>query len=139
MINFYNQSLEFKFPDKIKTKQWLKQVVEIETKREKNIGNIAFIFCSDDEILEVNSKYLNHNYLTDVITFNYNDGNKISGDVFIGLNTVKENSEIYSVTFEEELRRVIVHSVLHLLNYDDATEDQQKIMRGREDYYLSIF
>lgn len=139
MINFYNQSLEFKFPNKIKTRQWLRQVVELETKREKNIRNLAFIFCSDDEILEVNSKYLNHNYLTDVITFNYNDGNKISGDVFIGLNTVKENSEIYSVTFEEELRRVIVHSVLHLLNYDDATEDQQKIMRGREDYYLSIF
>jgi rRNA maturation RNase YbeY len=139
MIKFYKEGTNYNFPDKSTAKSWIKQVVDKETNKELFAKDICFIFCSDEYILEVNSKYLNHNYLTDVITFNYNEGKYINGDVFIGVNTVRENSVIYNTTFDEEMRRVVIHAVLHLLGYDDLTKDERSLMREKENLYLYIY
>lgn len=139
MIKFLKNGTNYNFPDKRKTSRWVLKVVEKETNNNKFVNNIAFIFSSDEQILEINSKYLNHNYLTDVITFNYNEDNFISADVFIGVNTVKENSVVYGVNFLDEMRRVIVHSVLHLLGYNDSNQNETLLMREKEDYYLLRF
>lgn len=139
MIKYLKNGTNYNFPEKRKTSRWLLKVVENETNNSKFVDNIAFIFSSDEQILEINSKYLNHNYLTDVITFNYNEGNFISADVFIGVNTVKENSIEYRVNFLDEMRRVIVHSVLHLLGYNDSNQIETSLMREKEDYYLFRF
>ena len=110
-------------------------VAESEIKR---LGDISIIFCSDNYILDVNLKYLNHDYFTDIITFDYCDKNILSGDLFISVDSVRENAIFFEVDFEEELRRVIVHGLLHLIGYDDHTEEGQKIMREKENYYISL-
>ncbi len=104
----------------------------------KTLGDISIIFCSDNYILDVNIRYLHHDYFTDVITFDYCEGNKLSGDLFISIDSVRENSIEFGTEFDEELHRVIVHGVLHLIGYDDHTPEDQKIMRAKEDYYLSL-
>ena len=135
MISFYNEQTEFGFKKKTSTRQWLKRVVESEIKK---LGNISVIFCSDPYILDINIKYLGHDYFTDIITFNYCEGNKISGDLFISIDTVRDNAEFYGSSFEDELDRVIVHGVLHLIGYDDHSQEDIKTMRSKEDYYLSL-
>ena len=110
-------------------------VAESEIKR---LGDISIIFCSDNYILDVNLKYLNHDYFTDIITFDYCDKDILSGDLFISVDSVRENAIFFEVDFEEELRRVIVHGLLHLIGYDDHTEEEQKIMREKENYYISL-
>ena len=102
------------------------------------IGALSFIFCSDAYILDVNMKYLQHDYFTDIITFDYREGQVLSGDLFISIDTVRANAEEYGVEFEDELNRVMVHGLLHLMGYDDHTEDQKKQMRQKEDYYLAM-
>lgn len=115
-------------------KKWLNQVISNEAKEE---GDITYIFCDDDYLLEKNIRFLNHNALTDVITFNYCEGNSVSGDIFISIERVKENSEIFKVDFLTELNRVMVHGLLHLLGYKDKTEKESNLMRKKENYYLS--
>ena len=110
-------------------------VAESEIKR---VGDISIIFCSDNYILDVNVKYLQHDYFTDIITFDYCEGQKLSGDLFISIDSVRENARYYGSEFEDELNRVIVHGLLHLIGYDDHTEEDQKIMRSKEDYYLEL-
>ena len=117
-------------------KKWLNQVISNEAKRE---GDITYIFCDDDYLLEKNIRFLNHNTLTDVITFDYCEEKSVSGDIFISIERVKENSEIFKVDFLTELNRVMVHGLLHLLGYKDKTEKESNLMRKKENYYLSKY
>ena len=117
-------------------KKWLNQVISNEAKKE---GDITYIFCDDDYLLEKNIRFLNHNTLTDVITFDYCEEKSVSGDIFISIERVKENSEIFKVDFLTELNRVMVHGLLHLLGYKDKTERESNLMRKKENYYLSKY
>lgn len=110
-------------------------VAESEIRR---IGDVNIIFCSDNYILDVNLKYLQHDYFTDIITFDYCENNVLFGDLFISVDSVRENSVFYNTEFEDELNRVMVHGILHLIGYDDHTEEDQKVMREKENYYLSL-
>lgn len=135
MVRFFNEDTSFQIKKKLLTKQWLKIVAESEIRR---LGDINIIFCSDPYILDVNIKYLGHDYFTDIITFDYSEGNTLSGDLFISIDSVRENSIFYKTEFIDELNRVIVHGLLHLIGYDDHTEKDISIMRSKENYYLQI-
>ncbi|MCQ2148366.1 MAG: rRNA maturation RNase YbeY [Bacteroidales bacterium] len=135
MVSYYTQDTDFKFKGKTFNNLWLKMVAESEIRR---LGDISIIFCSDNYILDVNMKYLQHDYFTDIITFDYCEGDRLSGDLFISVDSVRENSEFYETEYEEELNRVIVHGLLHLIGYDDHTEKDKKVMREKENYYLSF-
>lgn len=115
-------------------KRWLTGVVAGEQKR---VGELSFIFCSDDYLLDINRRYLNHDYYTDVITFDYSEGDLIGGDIFISIDTVMVNAKEYVQTFENELYRVMVHGVLHLCEYKDHSDEEKQLMRAKEDYYLA--
>lgn len=115
---------------------WLEKVVLAENML---ADNIQIILCDDNTLHDLNKKYLNHNTLTDVITFNYNDEyENLAGDIYISYERIKENAITYNVSTDEELQRVMVHGVLHLIGYDDHTEEQRKLMRDKENYYLSL-
>ncbi len=115
---------------------WIKRVFEIEN---KDTYHIQYIFCDDNTLLEINKKYLEHDTLTDIITFNYNDETgMITGDIFISYERVVENASTYNVSVFNELDRVIIHGILHLIGYDDQTLHQEQIMREKEDYYLKL-
>lgn len=135
MISYYTQDTDFVFKGKQFNNKWLRMVAESEIKR---IGDISIIFCSDNYILEVNMKYLQHDYFTDIITFDYCEGDRLSGDLFISIDSVRENAKLYKTEFNEELNRVMVHGILHLIGYDDHTQKDQKLMRTKENYYLSF-
>ena len=123
-IYFYNEECEFPaFFSEEKVTRWL-QLVAADYSLE--LGTISFIFCNDDYILDVNRKYLNHDYYTDVITFDYREGKILSGDVFISLDTVQSNALEFDATYENELHRVIVHSVLHLIGFKDKSDEDAK-------------
>ena len=115
------------------TTRWLNNVIINEN---KNIGEIVFVFCTDEFLLAKNIKHLNHDFLTDVITFDYCDDNLITGDVLISVERVKENAKIFKVKFLNELQRVMVHGLLHLLGYNDKTKKEREMMQKKEDYYL---
>jgi rRNA maturation RNase YbeY len=103
----------------------------------KKSGDISVILCSDSYLLQINEKFLKHNYYTDIITFNYCEGNVISGDLFISIYRVKENADNFEVSFIEELYRVVFHGILHLVDYNDKTKEEQEKMRQKENFYLS--
>ena len=102
----------------------------------KKIGNVNFIFCSDKYLLDINRRYLNHDYFTDVITFDFSENEKIAGDIFISIDTVRANSVEYKQLFDVELHRVMVHGILHLCLYRDSTKSEIAIMRSKENRYL---
>lgn len=133
MVSYFTEDITFPFKLKRLTSKWLKFVAHSEARR---LGDISIIFCSDQYILDVNRKYLNHDYYTDIITFDYCEGDLLSGDLFISINSVRENAAFYGTAFENELNRVIVHGVLHLIGYDDHTEEEIAQMRSKEDFYL---
>lgn len=135
MILYYYEDVDFVFKNKTLNNRWLRLVAESEIKR---IGDISIIFCSDNYILDINQKYLQHDYFTDIITFDYCEGDKLSGDLFISIDSVKENAMEYGSGFSDELNRVIVHGILHLIGYDDHTEEDIAMMRKKENYYLSL-
>ena len=135
MVSYHCEDIRFEFKGKTLNNKWLKMVAESEVKR---LGDISIIFCSDPYILDINQRYLQHDYFTDIITFDYCEGKVLSGDLFISIDTVRENAAEYGASFEGELNRVMVHGLLHLIGYDDHTPEEQKEMRGKEDYYLSI-
>lgn len=135
MISYYFQDTDFKFREKRRNNEWLRLVAESEIFR---IGDISIIFCSDPYILDINQKYLGHDYYTDIITFDYCEGDRLSGDLFISVDSVRENSIEYGTVFKDELNRVIVHGLLHLIGYDDHSEEDIAIMRKKENYYLSL-
>lgn len=121
---------------KRKVSTWIKQSVAEET---KSIGDISIVLCSDDYILETNRQYLQHDYFTDIITFDYSENENLSGDLLISIHTVKNNSTTYEVSFHAELRRVIIHGVLHLCGYKDKSKKDAKLMREKENYYLAKY
>lgn len=133
MISYCTEDIKFEFKGKLFNNKWLRMVAESEIKK---IGDIAIIFCSDNYILDVNMRYLQHDYFTDIITFDYCEGSRLSGDLFISIDSVRENAIQYGAEFEEELCRVMVHGLLHLIGYDDHTVEDQKVMRQKENYYL---
>lgn len=135
MVSYSLEDIKFEFKHKRLNNAWLKMVAESEV---KNLGNICIIFCSDNYILDVNIKFLGHDYFTDIITFDYCEGNVLSGDLFISIDSVRENAEYYKTEFSDELNRVIVHGLLHLIGYDDHTDEEQKVMREKENYYLEL-
>ncbi len=134
MIRFNIETdIHFILKNRMLLKKWLTNVALEEKKR---VGELNFIFCSDDYLLDINKRFLNHNYYTDVITFDYSEDNLISGDIFISIDTVRVNAEEYRQFFENELFRVMVHGVLHLCDYDDHSDEEKRLMREKEDYYL---
>ena len=134
-IKYFNQDTPFTPSHKRALTAWIKQVVTIE---EKRAGDINFIFCSDKYLLSINREYLKHDYYTDVITFDYSDEDNLSGDIFISVDTVRENSKIYLSLFDEELNRVVIHGVLHLCGYNDKTDVEIRHMRFLENKYLTL-
>ncbi len=136
MVSYFSEDIKFDFKGRRENNAWLKAVAESEVKR---LGDINIIFCSDNYILDVNQRYLGHDYFTDIITFDYCEGDVLSGDLFISIDTVKENAGFYKAdSFLNELHRVMVHGVLHLIGYDDHTPQEQKVMREKENYYLDF-
>jgi rRNA maturation RNase YbeY len=118
---------------KNKVKSWIKSVAE---KRGFKVGEISYIFCSDDYLLDINKTYLKHDFYTDIITFDYTDAKKISGDLYISIDRVRDNAQELNLGFEQELHRVIIHGVLHLLGLKDKTEEEAKEMRKAEEECL---
>jgi len=144
MITFNNQKIKFTLKNKTLIKKWIISVIE---KEKKKAGDINFIFCSDEELLKINQQYLNHNTYTDIITFDYSENNppdslkkvvSISGDIFISIDRVEENAKKFSKTFENELHRVMIHGVLHLLGNTDKTKKAKTEMRIKEDACLRL-
>ncbi len=131
------QTEEISFPDikRRKVATWIKQVAAMYCRK---VGDVAYIFCSDEKILEVNKQYLDHDYYTDIITFDYTEKDCISGDIFISLDTVKSNSEKFGTEYDEELHRVIIHGILHLCGFEDKTPEDERIMRTKEDEALRL-
>ncbi len=120
--------------DQLQASTWIKDVIE---KEKKQVGTITVIFCNDEYLMEMNQKYLEHDTFTDIITFDYSNGSsEISGDLFISTERVAENAIQLGVLFDEELHRVIIHGVLHLIGYNDKEREDIKRMRRKEDYYL---
>lgn len=118
-------------------KKWIKQLI---ISHSRKMGDINYIFCSDAYLLEINKKYLNHNYFTDIITFdNSEDDSKLSGDIFISLDTVKTNASEYKVSFFEEILRVMAHGVLHLVGFNDKNDKDQAVMTQKENEALELF
>jgi probable rRNA maturation factor len=133
-IQFFSENINFIFKNKIQTRNWLAKIIEEEN---KGLLNINYIFCLDEFLLELNKKYLNHSTLTDILTFPDDSVNgKISGDIYISIERIRENSEKYAQSFDKELHRVMVHGVLHLLGYKDKTKKEKETMTLKEDYYL---
>ena len=135
MIRYFQEDIRFELKQKMRNNQWLKMVAGSEMRR---IGAVNIIFCSDNYILDVNMKYLQHDYFTDIITFDYCEKDVLSGDLFVSIDSVRENALFYGVGFADELDRVMVHGLLHLIGYDDHTEEQTAQMREKENYYLRM-
>ena len=135
-IYFHTEDISFLFKNKRKVSAWLKIVVSA---FDKKIDTLNFIFCSDQYLLSINKFYLNHNYHTDIISFDYCDGKKISGDIFISIDRVKEYSSENNIHFNMEIHRVIVHGVLHLCGLNDKTEREKEKMRAQENKFLALF
>ena len=134
-VNFYSEDVKLPSLKKTEIKEWIKKVAD---KYHKKIGDISYIFCSDAKILEVNNQYLQHDYYTDIITFDYTEGDKIAGDIFISLDTVKSNSEQFNQEYEQELKRVIIHGILHLCGIDDQSPEERQNMISKENEALEM-
>ena len=135
VIRFFCDGVTFQLKGKRKISNWLKQVAAGEGKK---IGSLSYVFVSDEIILAINNRYLQHDYYTDIITFDNSTGDSVSGEMYISVDTVKINAKDYHVDFLEELFRVMVHGMLHLCGYKDNTETEQQIIREMETKYLNI-
>lgn len=134
-INFYSEN-HFELRDAKSYEIWLKKVIASEGKK---LGEISFIFCDDEYLLEINKKYLNHDTYTDIISFDNSVGRVLQGDIFISTERVAENAQIYEVPFSEELNRVLAHGVLHFCGYTDKAADEKKLMRQKEEDKMKMF
>jgi probable rRNA maturation factor len=134
-INFFSQLSSFKVPHPRKTAAWIQATIK---KEKGKLRQLNFIFCSDEDLLKINIEYLNHKTYTDIITFDTSDTGEIEGDIFISIDRVRENAGKLDLAFTDELHRVIIHGVLHLLGYTDKTPTKKKEMRKKEDAYLSL-
>lgn len=132
-INLFTEDIVFEYTEVQKLNNWLILVIKSEN---YELENLNIIFTSDNYLLEMNKNYLNHDYFTDVITFDYVENRKLSGDIFISIDRVGENAEKFKVNLLEELNRIIVHGLLHLLGYKDKTDFEKEIMTSKENFYL---
>lgn len=135
MITFQSEQIELPDIDQTKVREWIKKVALSYGKR---VGEIAYFFCNDDKILAVNREYLQHDYYTDIITFDYCQGSRLSGDLFISLDTVRSNAEMLGTEYDTELHRVIIHGVLHLCGINDKGPGEREIMEAAEDKALAL-
>ncbi|MBQ3554969.1 MAG: rRNA maturation RNase YbeY [Bacteroidales bacterium] len=134
-INYYNEGIEMPSINKTQITKWVKEVAATYQKR---CGEISYIFCDDEKILEVNRQYLQHDYYTDIITFDYSSPTTISGDLFISLDTVRTNAQQFGEEYERELHRVIIHGILHLCGINDKGEGEREIMEAAENKAISL-
>ncbi len=134
MISFQNQNISFSVDKPQKIKRWIKNSIKY-YKRE--VGEITYIFTNDESLIKINEQFLNHDFFTDIITFDYCDANIIAGDIFISIDRIKENSLIFKTSFYEELFRVLIHGILHLVGFNDHSESEKKEMRRQENICLT--
>ncbi|MBP6334733.1 MAG: rRNA maturation RNase YbeY [Bacteroidia bacterium] len=135
-IHFFKEEVKFRLGKQAKLCDWL---ISCARKEGYKINTLNYIFCTDDYLLSMNNEYLGHNYFTDIITFDYNvEKNNITGDVFISIDTVNKNSLRFNTTFQNELHRVMIHGLLHLVGYRDKTEKEKQKMKSMEDKYLAF-
>lgn len=132
MISF-NYESDFNLDEEQSFSNWITNTILEENCKE---GEINYIFCSDDYLHKLNVDFLNHDTLTDIISFDYSVGKELHGEIYISVDRVKENASDFNVSFEDEMARVIIHGVLHYCGYKDKSEDEEKLMRSKEDYYL---
>lgn len=135
MISF-NYETDFKLAKPKAFSQWLSKVIESEEKKE---GEINYVFCDDSYLLEINQRYLNHDTLTDIISFDYTVGKELHGDIYISVERVRENATDFKVLFDEELKRVMVHGILHYCGYKDKLGSDEVIMRSKEEEKMKLF
>ncbi len=133
-VNFYYEDVKDLHLEKRKLKSWFTATIGQEKMK---TGDLSFVFCSDDYLLEINRQYLDHDYFTDIITFDYVENELVSGDILISVDRVQENASDFGVSFEQELNRIMIHGVLHLCGYKDKEPTDKDIMTQKEDYYLS--
>ena len=135
-IYFSTENLDFELENELRVKRWITAIVNAQNKR---VGNIGYLFCDDAYLINVNRTYLNHDTYTDIITFDYVEGNVISGDIMISVERVRENAALFNSSFEQELRRVIIHGVLHLLGQADKSDGEAAEMRKKEESALALW
>ena len=134
MILFHSES-DFVLHKKSLYKKWIKNCVVSLT---KEVGNINYIFCNDDYLFKINKEYLNHNTYTDIISFDYSEKHKLSGDIYISVDRLKENAKKFNTSFQDELNRVLIHGILHFAGFNDKNKTGKTEMRKQEDYYISL-
>lgn len=134
-ISFHSEDVDFQLENEQKLIDWINLTIQQE---EKSATEITYVFCSDEFLYQMNLDYLNHDTYTDIITFDYTENSFVSGDIFISIDRVKENAIKFNTTFLNELSRVILHGVLHLVGYKDKTTEQKQVMRSKEDFYLTL-
>ena len=135
IIEFQAEGIDFPNIEEKKLTEWINKVAQ---NHKKEVGEISYLFCNDEKILEINREYLNHDFYTDIITFDYSEGKTISGDILISLQTVESNSQMYKTDFHEELHRVIIHGILHLCGIKDGSPEEESLMRSAEEKALEM-
>lgn len=135
-IYFSAENIDFELANEPKVKKWISEVVGIQGKR---VGNLNYLFCDDAYLINVNRTYLNHDTYTDIITFDYVEGNVVSGDILISVERVRENAVLFNSSFEQELKRVIIHGVLHLMGQADKSDEDAAEMRRKEESVLALW
>ena len=135
IINFYSEN-DFELQEEKSFDTWIRKVISTE---EKQLGEINYIFCDDHYLYKINLKFLDHDTYTDIISFDNSEGNELNGDIFISTDRVTENAKEYNVDFSDELKRVVIHGILHLCGYGDKTESEAALMRQKEDEKIALF
>lgn len=135
-IYFSTENIAFDLNNKLKVKKWISDIIKAQNKK---VGDISYLFCDDAYLIEVNRTYLDHDTYTDIITFDYVEGDFISGDIMISVERVKENAQLFNTSFDQELHRVIIHGILHLLGQGDKTDKQAAQMRKKEESALALW
>lgn len=137
MVSFFSEDIDFKVVNPLKTKKWIKNTSISEG---YELSQLNYIFCSDEYLLEINKQYLDHDYFTDIITFdNSEEDNQLEGDIYISVDRVKDNAATFHTDFDTEMRRVLIHGLLHLAGYEDSSDALKTAMRAKEDEYLRLF
>lgn len=137
MVSFFSEDIDFKVVNPLKTKKWIKNASFSEG---YEVSQLNYIFCSDEYLLEINRQYLDHDYFTDIITFDNSEEDKqLEGDIYISVDRVRDNAETFHTDFDSEMRRVLIHGLLHLVGYEDSSEALKTAMRAKEDEYLRLF
>ncbi len=134
-IRYFSEQVEFEIKNKRKISNWILSVAK---KEKKAIGDLTYVYCSDDYLWSLNQKFLNHKTLTDIITFDYSEGKTLAGEIYISIERVAENAQKFKVGFEDELHRVMIHGILHLAGYKDKRSAQKALMRKKEEACLSL-